>query len=346
MVRESEGLGLFPDRSFRKKKSRTHLDSAMQLFHQSKFSRNRTDKAMGLNSSIVFRLDKTVLFTILMQTKNMTDVLALGLTCRTFYSRLSSCFPTALDRSLPEASRSRLCIERILSVIVGCAYLQNLEGITQKLLPDEFFSVKYCELLDETRLTHLIRNYYHFISPSVGLHPEAVVAQLVKAQPLLLDQLFTLPPPVIRSLLQFPSIDELDLRLALARNVSLLIAYATAADPNLLLIRQRRHAADHVMAEQKELRRLERTLDHMDISFTTGNSNKRLPICSPRKLDIVNNRFIRMSLAVPGQKTPNSVMFEFEPQQNHWKSTHVITRRLNSFLPEVNLSASFLSVSS
>jgi hypothetical protein len=294
----------------------------------------------------LFALDRTLLFTLLSRTGNMTDVLALTLTCRTLFTRLSPCLPTTVDRTLPSSQRDRLCVERILSVIVGCSYLQKLKGITQTLLPDEFFSVSYCELLDETRLAHLIRNYYHFVSPSVGLHPEAVVAQLVEAQPQLLEHLFNLPSPVAGSLLQVWYTEELDMRLALAQNISLLIDYLNAKDPNQLLIVQRRHAAERDMAEQRELKRLAGNLDRMEISFATENSNKRLPIRKPMHLDFVNTRMIHMNLTAPGQKTPKSVVFEFEPRRNLWRSSHVITRKLNSFLPEVSLSASFLSVSS
>lgn len=294
-------------------------------------------------------LDPKELYSVLQHTDNMTDVLSVILSCKTMFSRLAYCLPTTIDSNIPEPQRSRLCVERILAVIVGCNYLQKLDETRQPGIPDEFFSVLYCNLMDETRLVHLKRNYYHFVSPGVGLRPEAVVAQLVAAQPQVLDQLLNLPTPVISSLLQNWSDDELDLRLALARRISLLIDYINTKTPIQLLMVQRRRAAQRKIAERCELLRMEEKADLMNICFTTEDRpNERVSVEPLGNFDIISNRLLRMNLSPPGQNhtEAKSVMFAFDPKHNRWKSVHVMNRKLKSFLPDVRLTASFLSVSS
>jgi hypothetical protein len=295
----------------------------------------------------LFSLNEDLLRGLLFHTHTMLDVLTLALSCKKMYQRLAYCLPTAIPSHVVEPERSNLYLERILAVVVGSQYLQKLQLSTQHCIPHEFFSIGHCRMLNETRLAYLIRNYYQFISPEIGLIPLAIETQLLATHPNLIRDLLNLPQPVMAALLQSEETNELVLRLALAQQISLFIDYRSSKDPNLLLMSQRRHVAQQENSLHQELHRLEKGLSGMEISFARGDKlTRKLPIKQPHTVDVVDNRFLRMLLSSPGRTESKSVTFAFDPVSNQWRNAHVITRNRNSFLPDTRLNASFLSVSS
>jgi hypothetical protein len=291
-----------------------------------------------------------MLIHILSHTRTMSDVLSMALTSKSMFIRLSFCLPTAMPYRTREYERTALCLRRILTVIVGSQYTQKLNLMRQPSIPDEFFSVKYCKLLGESRMTHFIRNYYQLIPSEIGIRPQAVEAQLSQAEPELMCSLLETPVPVLSALLQTQETDDFDLRLALARQISVLIEYRSSNNAPQFLQGLRRQAAELENSVMQEMHRIEgrgMVNQAMEVCFTTEDRpDHKLEIEHRSAITIVNDQFLQMRLSKPGEKEDRPVTFAFDPRHNRWKSAHVITRQMNSFLPEAHLIAAFQAVSS
>jgi len=146
-------------------------------------------------------LDTSILFKMLCHADTMNDVLALALTSWRWYERLSEVLPTASDKSLPsQESRRMAAVQRMLTVALGVGYMRKTDQNVPEI-PQEFFDIHCACYTKETRFQYLTRNYYRYISPSIGLYPQSLELHLRKEFPGRLEMLFSAELCVLRTLL-------------------------------------------------------------------------------------------------------------------------------------------------
>ena len=273
----------------------------------------------------------------------------MALCCRRLLDSLQHCLPAAGVCLNTAAEREKLCIRRILSVVMAREFSQRLGLRTDWSIPREFFSVQHCDRLKESPLAHLLRNYYQLMPAEPGLRSAQLEAQLTAAYPEMLPLLMMMPAAVMRGILQRPDNDhtsEMQLRVELAQQGNLVREYCQAQNPQSLLTRQLTRAVQTAECERRELRRLENLMQNVQISFSTESNAKAQLVLRPQSsYRVTENRLLEMQLFSPTDGEHRTVMFAHDSQNGCWRSAHVTSRKTNAYIPHIDLRAMICSAS-